>query len=575
MKVISPAPVRRQGWAMGIAAVCLMLVLSVGGTMLFLHSTDAAINRPVETRFPPAEQETAAATPEDQYAQVTNRSVEEVEAFAKVVRYNMLEMNWAALEEKILFPLQVQDMTLQTMQEFIEWIDPFFPYSRSRSLLEGESCETMFCNWQGICMAEGFIWLNEVGNDLKITAINVEIQPVTVTDTVVKQVPEVFADVLAGKEVHFYGGNYGPRTLEEYCTGLWGSVTVDRFAVVDMDGDGICEVIVSVQTEEEGSRSHLVLRQDGKYVCGYAFRPGEMLDLKKDGSFFSRDRDHHLYFNDAESLVTVEVQEQAEKPLAQWHAFPCMQPKLVLRSYEYVTGTGQSRFLGSPYSYFESIVQGRAGNDLQVFTYWGMETVVYEEDQFFVFDPDAPGTAVYGTIHEENGYQQFSQLGFYVAAEEKEYMAEVRNMLSEEPEYWVDAHLPFNMGTFGRMVSIPEELIAYFGFTPIPDEQTLQDQQAIRTLIDGFAAVCLTEDPKAMAPYLAENAQGQVSGLPKDGTLELLNYGYLPDQTMGEWGRYVLYPMAQVAGLEGQLSLHLELVKQPDGWKVLSYRVER
>ena len=99
IQTAAPTPVRPHGWAVGVAAVCLMLVLSVGGTMLFLEMSGAQLGRQKETvaRF---EETEAAPTPEDHYALMTDLSAEEVEAFAIIVRHNILEGNWEALKNK-------------------------------------------------------------------------------------------------------------------------------------------------------------------------------------------------------------------------------------------------------------------------------------------------------------------------------------------------------------------------------------------------------------------------------------------------------------------------------------------
>ena len=571
-RAIAPSAAYRRGWIAGMAAVCLMLVLSVGGSLLFLYSSEMRLEGPENLNPSLAEQEAvSAATPEEHYAMVTNFSVEKVEAFAKVVRHNMLGMNWKALEGKICFPLTVQDRKIQNNQEFVEWIDAFFRYSVFRTRLEQESCEAMFCNWQGICMADGFIWINEVDGELKITALNMDVKPVTVTDTPVKQVPEVFAEVLAGKAVYFYGGNYGPRTLEEYCTGLWGEVTVDHFAVVDMDADGTCEVVASVQTAEMESRAHLVLRQDGKYICGYSFRPGEMIDLKKDGTFFRRDRDHRLYFNDKESCVTIEIQEQIESPQAQWHAYPCIRPELVLESYEYVTGTGQSLFPGIPYSYFELLVHGRTANDWEMLKPILFRTGREESEEVYIYDADAPGTCVYGTLTEENGFQQFDTLGFYISNEFGERQAEVRKLHTENPEYLVGTHLE-KLDSHGWQVQTPEELIADFGFTPMPDGRLRKDIKDIKTLIDGFAKAYLFGDTKAMEKWLVSDYQRDVAGFSQEWEVELMNYGVLPEQAMKEGETFQANAgLRDTGGIYH--GLEMELVKQKNGWKVRSYQL--
>ena len=92
-RAIAPEAAYRRGWAAGMAAVCLMLVLSVAGSLLFLYSSEMKMERPENLNPSLAEPiVVSAATPEDHYAKVTKFSAEKVEAFAKVVRHNMLEM---------------------------------------------------------------------------------------------------------------------------------------------------------------------------------------------------------------------------------------------------------------------------------------------------------------------------------------------------------------------------------------------------------------------------------------------------------------------------------------------------
>lgn len=573
-KIVPPERPRQNGWFTAVAAVCLVMVLSVGGSALLLRGLPQMEHRPVETVVTVLPY--AGETPPDHYKEVTNRPVEEVENFAKIVAHNILQKNWAALENKVQFPVTIQEEEVTDWKTFVEKMDAYFGHYLYKDRIGRETCQAMFCNWQGISMANGLIWINEEGGSLKITAVDVEIQEEPVEAMHRKQVPEVLAEMLSGDRIKL-AGVMNQLTIDEYCTYVQEDAKLDAFAVVDMDGDNVCELVYSMMNEQGAQCGYLVLRQAGNEIYGYPFRSGELLDLKKDGTFCRRDREYRLLFNNREGWnmwYTEELQNQPEKPLAQWYAYPCQRPDLLLKACEFETGTGWNSFPGIPYSYFESVVQGRASNNLQTFLYRGMDHTVMENDKIYIFDPDAPGTVVYGTVTEENGSQRFSELGFYMATGEKEYMAEVRNMLSEEPEYWVDAHLPA-LGSMGRQVFRPEEVISYLGFSSVPDEQTLKDQQEIRSLVDDFVAACLTGDPKAMEPYLAENAQGRVGKFPKDKALELIDYGVLPDQTMGEWGRYVIHPKAKIQGQEGQFQLYLELVKQPDGWKVETYRVER
>lgn len=578
-RVIPPSSPRRGGWFTAVAAVCLILVLSVGGSALLLRGLPQMEHQPEESAAEILQ--SVSETPSDHYAEATSHSAEKVENFAKIICYNLLEKNWAALENKVHFPVTIQEEEISDWETFVERMDAYFGHYLYKDRIGRETCQAMFCNWQGISMANGLIWINDVDGSLKITAVDVEIQEELTEEDLEKQVPLEFSGVLRGEVVKFTG-NRDDMTLEEYCAALWGAVTVNKFTVTDLDADNVCEVVLPVQTEQAEAPAHLVLRQEGTEICAYSFRPGEMYNLKKDGTFGSSkggpgQGSFRLRF-EGEGACAWSRAESAENVMdVLWHAYPCQKPELLLQSYKYATGTGQSLLPGGPYYHFEGMALGSMGNDWSLREeYLTREGMICGEDEgtITVFDADAPGTALYGTLTNENGRVQLTELGFFICTEEKEYVAEVRNMLSEAPEYWVDAHLPA-LGSMGRQVDSPEELIGYLGFSPVPDEQTLKDQQDIRSLVDDFVAACLTGDPKAMEPYLAENAQGRVGKFPKDRDLVLMNYGILPDQTMGEWGRYAIYPTAQISGQEGQFILYLGLVKQPDGWKVESYRVER
>ena len=104
-KMISPAPVRRHGWAAGAAVVCLMLMLSVGGTALFLHASEAVMERPKGTFG----ESVFSSTPEDHYAMVTDFSVKEVESFAASVRQDVLDGNWEEFAKKVNYPVTIYD----------------------------------------------------------------------------------------------------------------------------------------------------------------------------------------------------------------------------------------------------------------------------------------------------------------------------------------------------------------------------------------------------------------------------------------------------------------------------------
>ena len=566
-RIVAPERPGKSRWLpAAAAAACLVLVFFAGGSLL---SRQAAPADPVVTT-----PEETIQTPADHYSAVTDIPAEEVEAFAKIIQYNMLQRNWEPLHSKVQFPVTIQDEEVTDFEAFDEWMDAFSRYYVYTDRMEQETCRAMFCNWQGISVANGLFWINEVGGELKITAIDVEIQEKTEETVQKKQVPGAFAQVLFGEKVNFYGIR-GKKTLAEHCADMWGEVIPTRFAVVDMDADDVCEIVICARTAAGEDGGYLVLRQDGEDICAYPFKPAELLDLKKDGSFFRRDREHRLVFHDKTSCLTLEVLGlQQELPPAQWHAWPCLRPDLLLQSYEYVTGTGWSNYPGVPYSYFESLVMERAVNSTEYFQSWVFQNIKIDGDMLYAFDADAPGTVVFGTLTEENGYKQFSDIGFYLSNEYGELQGEVRNIHTENPEYLVATHLEL-LSSHGRPVQTPEEFLSYFGYTIMPDGKTMQDRKAIKVLLEGFAEVCLSEDPKAMKPYLTEDAKGRIEGFSKGEKLAVATYGYLPEQPVEEGQIYGINPEFRVNDSGEICWATLVLVKQKTGWKIQSYQMTR
>lgn len=575
-KTVSPVPAVKNSWFAAAAAVCLMIVLSVSGTMLFLRAAEHLRMDHQETVITLESIETTAPeTPSDWYSVATGLSVDEVEAFAKTIRHNVLTENWKALADKISYPLIIQDQEIREKKNFVEWMEIFSFNPSFAAALDNETCTAMFCNWQGICMADGRIWFNEVNGELKITAVNAEIREEVLQNEQKKQVPMEFADVLSGYTMKFIGSSE-EMLLEEYCAALWGDVNADGFAVVDMDGDGVCEVVISVQTADRTESGHLVLRMEGEGIRAYPFRRGELYDLKKDGSFGSakggpgQDSFRLRFEGDGRcQMMRTEVAEGVIEVM--WHTYPCQRPELLLQSYEYVTGTGRSRLPGGPYYSFEGLVLGSMGND------WSLQKeylirqgmiCVEDEGTLSVFDPDAPGTVFYGTLTNENGWLQLAELGFYICTEEKEYVAEVRELLTGEPEYVVDAHLPA-LGSMGRRVFTPEELVAYFGITQYSDA-VISERHAAKAVVENFTIAWIARDEKAMKRYLAddfrEDTRRNGTEYSPAGTPELMAIRDLPHR--GE----ECYVTAEFRETEQNscFSVCLDMVKQKDGWKVQS-----
>ena len=285
-----------------------------------------------------------------------------------------------------------------------------------------------------------------------------------------------YLDVLSGKGTFWCDEFEANLTVEKYCQkrgeAEGTAVSISRFTLLDMDRNDLKELVFRVDLEDGGSEDYLILAYteagEGMVYC-YMEPQRKMTDLRKDGSFWWREagpgQGESRLMSDPEKgsgMVLSGFSVQGESPAAQWHSWPCVRPELVLQSYEWA-GTGQSRMPSTTYYTFEGLVMGTTANDWtrlkEDLTRMGM-ICLEDEGTISVFDPDAPGTCLYGTLTNEKGIVQLADVGYYICTEEKEYAAEIRQMRSGTPEYWEDAYLPA-LDSMGRRVFTPEELLAY------------------------------------------------------------------------------------------------------------------
>lgn len=118
------------------------------------------------------------AVSDDYYKLVTSISASEVEKFAMEVKDNVLSKDWAALSEKIAYPISIDGLSLNESSDFneLDFSGKLSPQFVDEISLE--SCHEMFCNSQGIKMGStGQIWFAGVDNgngicELKIIGIN-------------------------------------------------------------------------------------------------------------------------------------------------------------------------------------------------------------------------------------------------------------------------------------------------------------------------------------------------------------------------------------------------------------------
>lgn len=112
------------------------------------------------------------------YSVFTNEDKATVESFAKNVRQQILDKDWAGLADNVLFPITVGKKTYNNKEEFVaaDWngilTEDFLKD------IQDETCENMFSNSEGVMLGMGEVWISEQLDDnfeslgLKVIAIN-------------------------------------------------------------------------------------------------------------------------------------------------------------------------------------------------------------------------------------------------------------------------------------------------------------------------------------------------------------------------------------------------------------------
>lgn len=126
----------------------------------------------------PEESGQESKTEENYYQAATSLSASEVEQYAISIKNYILNNDWNSLSEEMVYPITISGYVFENSQDFLKMdidndIDKDFV-----AAIESESCQEMFCNWQGISMgSSGQIWIGDIedenGNcELKIIEIN-------------------------------------------------------------------------------------------------------------------------------------------------------------------------------------------------------------------------------------------------------------------------------------------------------------------------------------------------------------------------------------------------------------------
>ena len=134
-------------------------------------------------------------------------------------------------------------------------------------------------------------------------------------------------------QASFHSVSYGKScTLAEYCASESELISVEisafRYALVDMDSDGIKEAIVDFRFGENSQVMCMVLKWDSsnEIIYGKEFYYRQMYQIKKDGSFaYSGGVDNNGWAQlrwDNGDWVIETVEDGSQKSDVQWYAYP-------------------------------------------------------------------------------------------------------------------------------------------------------------------------------------------------------------------------------------------------------------
>lgn len=122
-------------------------------------------------------EDTNNQTSSDFYMVATSKSAEEVEAFAANIRNLIVKKDWSAFAEQMNYPFVMDGNTVENSSDFLALDLDGRLNQAFVDAIEAESCKEMFCNYQGIMMGNGEVWIADVQNsdgdfELKVFAIN-------------------------------------------------------------------------------------------------------------------------------------------------------------------------------------------------------------------------------------------------------------------------------------------------------------------------------------------------------------------------------------------------------------------
>ena len=142
----------------------------------------------------------------------------------------------------------------------------------------------------------------------------------------------ILLQVLQNQALFYSVSGDASVTLSEYCdnesTRLGFEVSITRYALVDMDGDGIQEAVADFRFGENSQVMCMVLKweSNSETVYGTEFYYRQMNQIKEDGSFaYSGGGDNDGWAKlrwENNSWVTLKVEDSDQKADVQWYSYP-------------------------------------------------------------------------------------------------------------------------------------------------------------------------------------------------------------------------------------------------------------
>lgn len=408
----------------------------------------------------------------------------------------------------------------------------------------------------------------------------IELKPAIGEDTR-RQIMAKFVGIMLESGTFYSRDDNKEMTISEYCAAFGEAsgitVTVPKFAVVDMDSDGVNEIVLWLLVNGNNDYGTLVLRYQNGTVYGTSFSYRQLYHLRRDGTFDysgGADNDGTAVLKFTESGTEMEKIRIKERDLVGqvlWHSYPCEKIHGLLESYEHAVTDPDSAAIGN---YYYGIFQHLAGGYSPEQCSWsGMKdwmlqdgyVVTESEGIRTVYFPDIPGSWITAYPAENN---TIGELGYYISTEAGEYEVKITE-LRTNPQYFTGVTF---LGD-GTRVNSMEEMNAYMDAASRLSPEMEKDLDQIYRIIDHFPSACFTDNREGMKEFLAEGVSGHREIDENAMFWQYVRWIGLPEEEKFVGDTITVW--LECRDDSGQLHYFtMALIKQDDGWKVLDYWIE-